>query len=70
MTANSSRRRRRHSITGGRSSAGVAIRVPFDRKPGGLDGPGGWWIASEEKLRRYHQAGFRITGSSIRSIER
>jgi Uma2 family endonuclease len=33
----------------GDAQAGLAaaLRTPFHRKPGGPDGPGGWWILSE-----------------------
>lgn len=33
----------------GRAQGGTiaTIRPPFDRRPGGPHGPGGWWIASE-----------------------
>jgi Uma2 family endonuclease len=29
------------------SALGQLIQGPFDRKPGGPNGPGGWWIGSE-----------------------
>lgn len=36
----------------GDAQAGVvgALRVPFQRKPGGGRGPGGWWISTEVEI--------------------
>jgi Uma2 family endonuclease len=28
----------------------VAVRLPYQRSPGGLGGPGGWWIAPEVEV--------------------
>jgi Uma2 family endonuclease len=36
----------------GDAQAGIvaALRLPFQRKPGGPSGPGGWWIATEVEV--------------------
>ena len=38
----------RHGRAQGR--VGAAIGSPFDRRPGGPHGPGGWWIATEVEI--------------------
>ena len=66
------------TIQHGRSQSAVAVHLagPFDRKPGGVGGPGGWWLASEVDVAmegrgyRPDHAGWRRERMPVLPLER